>query len=282
MASITVGVLCYNEEKLIGPCVDSIAPHVDRVVITDGTMFGSIPNDEDMDQRCSPSTDRTPLIIRSLVQKHNNVISLDWHDVPRMPEKDVRNFQLVMCVSDWFMIVDVDEIWDEPEIMRLHHFLDNTKDQDFTVKCRNFFYNPNTFIDQRLKRVFRDDAERRFYGNNEMQREKYSEMPDDIFFYHYGFIDAEKVKARCEIYGGDYYKSCGPWWFENIYSAYDGTNFDELCKKNGGVFHIFGKRFPGYGNWRLVNEEVEHPEIMREYLEGLGHAASYRHIRQEK
>jgi len=276
-STITVGILCYNEKNLIWSCLQNLLPWADKIIISDGTMHGTISGCElSADELCKPSTDGTLECVNNAANEYSNVFTMHLHNIPIMVEKDVRNIQYSMSDTDYFMIVDCDEIWDTPELKKLTDFLTDLRGKDATIRNFNFFYDGEHYIDQRHKRIFRMIPNRLFYGNNEMAGEEYIEIPDDIFYFHYGFVDKEKVKQRCRLYDTPYYDYCGSWWYKSIYLKYDGTNFDELCAKNGGTFHLFGKKHPGYGNWIINQKAIKHPEHIGHYLRRLGIDASYR------
>lgn len=272
-AKISVGILCYNEADLIGPCIDTIAPYVSEVIISDGLMYGTIGSK--LNPINTPSSDGTLDILEQKALEYDNIVRLDFHHIQTLFEKDIRNLQLKIATGNYFLIVDADEIWGEQNILRLKDFLKTTNANAFSVPCKNFFYNPNTFINQYLERLFKISPYTKFRGNNEIVGDdNICSIPSDICnFFHYGYIDRERVRRRCELYSSiEYYHCCGPWWYDNIYSKYDGTNFDELRKLNGGTFHLFGKRFPQYGkdSWVLHTEPTMHPKEMKPYLESQG------------
>lgn len=96
-------VLVKNEDCFIWYSVKSIIDHVDKVLIWD-----------------TGSTDKTKEIIKLLINDHPQKISYkELTDITPEEFPKVRQAMLDATTSDWFMVVDGDEIWWEDSIKKV-------------------------------------------------------------------------------------------------------------------------------------------------------------------
>ena len=97
---ITVHTLVKNEEKWIKPAILSVINHVDRILVWD-----------------TGSTDQTVKIIQSI--KSPKIEFEERGSVNRQGLVKLRNEQIKATVTDWFLILDGDEIWPEKNLLQL-------------------------------------------------------------------------------------------------------------------------------------------------------------------
>lgn len=83
--SISAAIICYNEERWIGSCIESLS-WCDEVVVVD-----------------SGSTDRTAEIVRSFSKARLVVRKFDTF-------KNQKNFAVDECRNDWILSLDADEV----------------------------------------------------------------------------------------------------------------------------------------------------------------------------
>ena len=97
---ITVHMVVKNEEQWVWFAVNSVLNFVDRIIIYD-----------------TGSTDRTLEILKSI--KSSKIEFEEKGSVT--PEKlvDLRNEQIKNTKTDWFMLLDGDEVWSEKSLTLL-------------------------------------------------------------------------------------------------------------------------------------------------------------------
>jgi hypothetical protein len=262
---------------MIDACVKSILDFADEIVITDGTsIIGQNNRDgRKIDSECQASNDGTVEYLRKLEAAHDKIFLLENGGSKIMEECVVKTVQYEIADSDWFMIVDADEIWMQEDLNALRDFLDacSADVDDIAIQNRVFMWNPWHFIYQGNWRIFRKREDRRFYEANAVTDSKGGETAEGVKFFHYGYVDSDRVKFKCNYYSGPYYQDCGPWWYENVFKKYDGRNIKELIKLNNGTLHPWGKISPEFAKneWgKLRHYYGGHPAVMKEYFESQG------------
>src|SRR5258708_6507251 len=103
---ITAHVLVKNEENFIWYSVMSVINYVDRVMIWD-----------------TGSTDRTLEIIGKIEQNGNGKVLVKKLDLKYFDEGQIRQEMLDETKSDWFVVLDGDEIWWEDSIRKVTQFV---------------------------------------------------------------------------------------------------------------------------------------------------------------
>jgi glycosyltransferase involved in cell wall biosynthesis len=271
---ISVGILCYNEEKFIRACLEGALEFADEIFVSDGTMNGTTVAVGQRSPVVEPSSDKTREIIAEY-EKHGLLETVYLDGLPTPAERDVRNIHYDISSGDYFVIVDADEIWTQETWEPIEDdVLAHPDILDFKVPNRLFMTSPYYYIRTAHWRIFRK-IKREFYGNNEMTVSK----PDDQHvvrssngFHHYGYVDPAGVKRKMDLYSGSYYGGCGPWWFEHIWKNLP-HDIEGLKGINGNTLHPWGTLYPGYDaeEWRTMHYyDGEHSEWMREYFEAMG------------
>ena len=132
-------VLCFNEEKRISDCLQSLQ-FVDEVLVLD-----------------SFSQDGSVEIIKSF--KNAKVVSYDWLGFGPM-----RNLGIEQAANDWILTIDADEVVDlrlATEILNLSVDKVNQNNMAFRIHRKNYFYRdylPSTYPDQPIRLFHRDFA----------------------------------------------------------------------------------------------------------------------------
>lgn len=129
---ITVHCLVKNEEKWVWFAINSILDIADRVLIFD-----------------TGSTDKTVKIIKTI--KSKKIIFEEKGNVDAKGLVDLRKEQLKRTDTNWFMILDGDEIWPKKTKKELAERLKKAKKEDFAVVIRAwnfvgdiFHYHPES------------------------------------------------------------------------------------------------------------------------------------------
>lgn len=95
--SLTAHCLIKNEDQFIGYAIRSVIGFVDNILVFD-----------------TGSTDRTVSIIKELQEQYPNKIMLEEKGAcDKMRHTQLRQEMIERTTTDWFMILDGDEVWTE-------------------------------------------------------------------------------------------------------------------------------------------------------------------------
>src|SRR3989344_2847239 len=97
---LTSHTLVKNEEIWIKPALEAVLPHVDQLLVWD-----------------TGSTDKTVSIIQSIKSQKNKFKQCG--PVGREGLVRLRNEQIKETKTDWFLLVDGDEIWPKANLIQL-------------------------------------------------------------------------------------------------------------------------------------------------------------------
>jgi glycosyltransferase involved in cell wall biosynthesis len=275
MPKIGFGIICYNEQDFIEPCLRGLLPMAEKIIISDGTMNGTNVDPGQRNATCEASDDRTRDIIERFRERNYGKIERFYVNGSPIPtERELRNIHLAMCDGcDWFMICDADEVWCAATARPLLELINQTTADTITLRNKLFFHDPFHHFLTKHTRLFRMRSGLEFIGNNEVNLEGEKIIAKNVCFHHYGYIDPDKVKFKMDLYGSQtFYRGCGPWWYENIFQAFDGRNATELYQKNYGTLHPWGKIHPGFAadEFVLISKPSKHPTSMRQYFNKRG------------
>jgi len=283
--TIAAGIVCYNEADWIEACVRGALQMADEIIITDGLYVpdkGTAEADLKLSEKAQHSTDGTYEILQKLAAEDSRITLFDApEDTSLAVELSVRDCQLQLCASDYFLIVDADEIWTARQINDLRSIVENSPEvPNFFIRNRLYFWSPYFYVNTKHQRLFKLSAGRKFYGINEVTGNhdhlNIPQSPTDYLFHHYGYIDPEKVKFKMQQrYNEGHYRGSGMWWYNNIFMAFDGTIecAHELVKKNYGTLHPWGKIHPEYAADEftpLFDPNPTHPAAMHQYFDKRG------------
>jgi glycosyltransferase involved in cell wall biosynthesis len=99
---VTVHTIAKNEDRFIWYALKSVLPYVEKVLVFD-----------------TGSTDKTVQIIKELARKYKN---LEFRKCPVSDPDEygkLREKQVNLTKTPWFLVLDGDEIWPEKELIRL-------------------------------------------------------------------------------------------------------------------------------------------------------------------
>ncbi|MGI5828351.1 MAG: glycosyltransferase [Patescibacteria group bacterium] len=99
---VTVHTVVKNEDRFIWYTLKSVLPYVERALVFD-----------------TGSTDKTAQIVKILANEHPN---LEFSEFPvKTPNEygELREKQVQMTNTLWFLVLDGDEIWPEKELLKL-------------------------------------------------------------------------------------------------------------------------------------------------------------------
>jgi glycosyltransferase involved in cell wall biosynthesis len=190
--TVSVIIICFNEEKFIQRCIESIQPCLfDEIIVVD-----------------TGSTDNTIQVLQSLQEQMPNlhIHTTSWED----DFAKTRNFGLNLAKSDWVFFIDADEYYLDQEkynIKELISFYSIYYDGNLCI-CPNIV-NSNNHELYNNPRIFRKDSGYQYYGNvHEMLRnnkDSYEFVPNiglNIKFGHDGYrkdVFSHKNKEKRNI-----------------------------------------------------------------------------------
>jgi glycosyltransferase involved in cell wall biosynthesis len=111
---ITVHTLVKNEDLWIWFAIQSVLPLVDQIIIFD-----------------TGSTDKTVDVIKTI--KSSKIIFEEKGEVSRRGLVDLRREQIKRTKTDWFLILDGDEIWPKPELEKLLKLADSSSKDTLAI-----------------------------------------------------------------------------------------------------------------------------------------------------
>lgn len=127
--TLSLCIICKDEERNIKCCLDSIDNLVDEIVIVD-----------------TGSLDKTIDIAKYYTDK---IYKFNWTN----NFSDARNFSLEKATSDWILILDCDEILEIPSKKYLNHLLSS---QHYDAYCLNLISENTSYPLCRLFRNIKD------------------------------------------------------------------------------------------------------------------------------
>lgn len=279
----------YNDAKYIKIALDSIQAFADEIVIVEGSW---LPN------RSLRSTDGTLDLINDFRARYpKKVRIIDYIPINEVTKRKVgpiegaglslpyanaihaREIGLNNLTSDWYFMVDSDEVYKQEDLVRLDKKLDEFIDKEaciiyFNAKVFYFGYDycTNEFV-TRIQKIWGNPPELAADNLIEykpyFEREKVLPIQCDLSgyagnsefvvnIYHYSYTSIEKARIKL----GFYKEEVSMPWFNDIfvptfeYQAIDmNFNYHMMAHKDPA---IFGK---------LEKFDGEHPEAIKKLIE---------------
>lgn len=113
---ITVHMIVHNEEQWVWYGLQSVLPYVEKIIVYD-----------------TGSTDSTVEIIKTI--KSSKIEFSQKGKVSSVQLIKLRNEQITKTVTNWFMLLDGDEVWPEDSFKELKRVLSTTKKDAIVVKA---------------------------------------------------------------------------------------------------------------------------------------------------
>lgn len=126
---ITVHTVVKNEEVWIKRSLEAVLPYVDRALVWD-----------------TGSTDKTAAIIKSI--KSPKIQLKIFNQIDRKKLVELRNQQIQTTKTDWFMLVDGDEIWPKTNLIQLLKAMKKSKPETIALvnRTRNCIGDLNHYL----------------------------------------------------------------------------------------------------------------------------------------
>ena len=112
MASLTAHCIVKNEENFVGFAIASVVDMVDKMLVFD-----------------TGSTDKTVAIIEALANKYPDKITFEQKGpCDKQRHTALRQEMIDKTTTDWFMILDGDEVWTRRGVAEVKHMIDRNPD----------------------------------------------------------------------------------------------------------------------------------------------------------
>lgn len=119
MANITAHCLVKNEEKFIRFVIESVIVAVDVILVYD-----------------TGSTDSTVAVIRGLMSAYPGKIILEEKGVcDRKRHTHLRNEMISKTTTEWFMVLDGDEVWTDRSLFEVHDIIAHQPQIECLITC---------------------------------------------------------------------------------------------------------------------------------------------------
>lgn len=134
--TITAQCVVKNEQTYFGYALQSVIDYMDRVIIFD-----------------TGSTDNTPQIAREFVKKYPDKVEFYEKEPPEFWPKhsEYRQEQLAITTTDWFMILDGDEVWTKRGIEEAMHLIEEQGKNLNAISVDCFLCTGDIFHDHNRK-----------------------------------------------------------------------------------------------------------------------------------
>jgi len=242
----------YNEAEFIDYAIRACLPHVDNLVIVEGSYA-----EMQRINGCSPRSNDGTL---DILDKYFSEEKVYYDEANKETDKDQRNYGLDIVKSlnaDWLVIVDGDEVY-EPQTFDLIKSSANNMEKSNKYAA---YFNSYTFVNdfkhyavQKFPRLFRVTEDCLFVNDNFMEwpKNNLKWCPPHVIslpyvnYYHFAFCkNLERFHQKRK-------------WWENRFGSRLGDKFDYgwNSDENGLI---------GDKNHVLYNFIGKYPEIMKDH-----------------
>ncbi len=121
--NVTAHTLVKNEEKWIWFSIMSVINFVDKLIIFD-----------------TGSTDNTVNVIKEILKNEEYARKISFEEKGAIPPDKfslLRQEQIDQTFTDWFLVLDGDEIWYEADIKNVAHIIQNTSKKMLAIRFHN-------------------------------------------------------------------------------------------------------------------------------------------------
>lgn len=198
--TITVHCVVKNEDKFVWYAINSVLPYVEKVFIYD-----------------TGSTDKIVEIVKSI--KDPKIVFEEKGEVSPIELVNLRNEQIQKTKTDFFMILDGDEIWPKRSMEQVISCLESMEKGKLAVFCRTrnavgdvFFYLPEDAGKYELGgmkgslnlRFFRNVGSWRVTGRYPLEEFNYEGKPINILSERLQFVDTWYLHCTHLLRSGDF------------------------------------------------------------------------------
>lgn len=283
---LSIAMIVKNEERNIERCLNAIKRLDDKlkyeIVIVD-----------------TGSEDSTLDIARQYTQ---NIYEHEWND----NFADMRNKSINYCKGEWILVLDADEVLENPEsLVEFFKKEINKKYNSATIKFKNIFTeNENKYVMCSMVRLFKRCKELKYSGNIHEQPQIIAPtLTTDISVLHYGYsrTDYTLMKYKYErnkkllldelktnqtksqkVY--TYFQLAQTYGMankifeatESIYKAFEIVQKSNEKKKYLYVYHFLGMNLLSKGNFKkaieIAEEAIKYSKIHLDFYYILGKA----------
>ena len=285
MRPLSALMCVYNDNVFTKACLENIVDAVDQIVIVEGSWNGERGTyDYGENKR---SDDGTRRIVDQFAALHpDKVVVIDSID----DEECSRNAGLAMCEHDWILHLDSDEFWYPEQLIAFKNYLPELERQGVDILyCmeQTFYFNFRNHMDGSKIRIFNAAAGNHYESGNGVG-DIITGGPCEarsvpVGYLHFQWVgdrfkvlatpNIEREKMAMEVGGipksgmtevdghkvplGGWF-----WWLHEVYLKFDGTNMDEILKKNKGSIHPWSFNYEEHRDGEL--HEMESVDLFPE------------------
>lgn len=268
----------YNDATFIKHALESVEPIADEMFIVEGSWFPSKP---------ARSTDGTLDLIYEFQAKHPNKVKILHYEANReidgtiytdeTPIKsrlfyprnaiEARNLGVRQLTSDWYFMVDSDEVYKYEDLVRLELNTRIPRDNgmpyvlgikanvfyfDYDFCTSEYFYRLSRIVDG-VSPILRDEH------IVEHGPSIFINLPEELItMYHYSYSNKQKVQTKMLLYD----ENITTDWYNYIYLP----TLDNKSHNENINYHLFAGHS---GTWNRKFERFlgEHPESIKRLIE---------------
>jgi glycosyltransferase involved in cell wall biosynthesis len=293
MEKLTALMTVYNEPIFTKACLESIEPVVDEIVIIEGSWLGDSSTYDYGTNK--PSDDGTRQIVEEFCSKYPKKTQLLDS---ALDEATCRNMGLSVANNDWILHLDCDEFYDTEKLKIYKDILGSNEHPKFGpnrfpnfifgVNEKSFYLNFKYYTTGFRYRLFNRNYCHYGSGNGVGDILRTNENKDapridlqDIDMFHFQWVGnrhkvisspnierQQEMIRRLDKDPNDEQERLGTWhwWINDICMKFDGTNYEELIKKNGGSIHPWSLRHDDCRpEVHVVDENFKWPSYLYNY-----------------
>ena len=214
---ITAGIIVFNDSEYLEQTILSCKDHVDELIIIEGAFQCTLNTNGKRNDKTERSNDGTLDIINKYVD--NKKVFLKQANLQE--HKNHYQLSLEFCKnnnSDWFMMIDSDEIWTKQGFDLLKSKLKMADKQgifEYRVRAYCFISDFNHYYNGEYPRIFKVTPKAEFLFDNEVAWPDHGKQQDmgrvdkhiqllstQPVFYHYSYVRSKyrwQLKQDCLI-----------------------------------------------------------------------------------
>lgn len=208
-------VLAYKQEEYLAYCLRSLAPHVDDVVV----LFSESPftayNPDAREQFRTPDGTRAILDALHAELPNLRVVEGTWDSEPAARNAGLQSLR--RAGDQVVLLVDADEFYPDGGLQRLRDEIERTAVPGTVYRARlRTCYKRFDYVlvaDQRFAVAVHVDEHTRFEGRPRRPLGPLRDLPDDIWFWHLGYVlGDERMWEKINTFGHAH--EILPGWYE--------------------------------------------------------------------
>lgn len=252
---ICVFIQVWNSKTFLPYCIKQFVSWADYIIINEANWV----NDPDWNGNTSP--DGSASIIENFISENpnNNILFNKAGFVSTQHEARNAGLKLVPGDTTHLFISDSDEFYFQSDLIKIRKLVEHQRFDagHVVIPAHVFYYGSSLIKNEPFVRIYNWFPNQRFFALSSMistNNKEFDLSSLNVWMYHFSYFNIETTKIKGAINNdvtADHYKN----WWNNIYSQYDGSNLEELYRKNKDGIHVNGS-----GRLELYNGPF--PEVL--------------------